>query len=681
MFFPILRNRVAPGRSVLPVLLGPVSILLALVLLAAAPALAGSFTQESASGRTYWLYVPDGYSPGTDAPLVMMLHGCTQSGDGFATSTGMNALADQEGFLVAYPQQPSSANSSQCWNWFETSHQSRGFGEPASLAGVVADIEGSYSIDSDRVFVAGFSAGGAMAVILGATYPDVFTAIGVHSGLEYKAATSANAAFTAMFSGGPPADPQGTAAYNAMGSRARVVPVMVFHGTSDFTVTTVNGDLVLSQWAQTNDLASDGSDNGDIDDTPELTEGGQVPGGRSYTRTVYEDSAGNAVMEKIKVDSMGHNWSGGVLGGTYTDPDGPDASQMMVDFFLGSGPVVDTTPPVTTASPAGGTYGSTVNVSLTANEAATTYYTTNGSTPTTSSSVYSSPIAISTNTTLRFFSVDTSSNAESPKTESYVIDAGSDTTPPVTSASPAGGSYSAAVNVTLTPNESATTYYTLDGSTPNTGSFVYSSPISIDVDTTLRFFSVDGASNAESPKTEVYTFTSASSVVLTSIDAEDGFVGALWADGSSTSVHKVGEKGMFNSDTYRLLLSFDTSGIPSGATVTGATLTIHRSGLQGTVSQLTADLATTAFGTSASLVQSDYSAAATQTGAFTLAVPGSNGASSSAALPSSSLGLVPGSRFQVRLRATTPIDFASDVLEIHGGGAGALAPTLEVTYE
>ena len=313
---------------------------------------AGTFSQESFSGRTYWLYVPDGYQAATPVPLVMMLHGCTQNGSGFATSTGMNTVADAETFLVAYPQQPSSANSSQCWNWFETSHQSRGSGEPALLAGIVGDVDGSYSVDEDRVFVAGFSAGAAMAVILGATYPDVFSGIAVHSGLEYKAATSLLSGFTAMSSGGPSPDAQGQAAYNAMGSRARLLPVMVIHGTSDFTVATVNGDQVLSQWAQTNDLASDGVDQDDVDDDEELMEGGQVPGGRTFVRYVYEDGSGHPLMEKIVVDGMGHNWSGGALGGTFTDPDGPDASQLLVDFFLGSGPPADTTPPTTTASPA-----------------------------------------------------------------------------------------------------------------------------------------------------------------------------------------------------------------------------------------------------------------------------------------------------------------------------------------
>ena len=149
----------------------------------------------------------------------------------------------------------------------------------------------------------------------------------------------------------------------------------------------------------------------------------------------------------------------------------------------------------------------------------------------------------------------------------------------------------------------------------------------------------------------------------------------------STSIHRAGDKGFFTTDTYRLFLSFDTGSIPAGATVTAATLTIHRASLQGTVSQLRADVADTSFGWSPSLVQSDYSAASTQFGAFTMAVPASDGAATSTDLPASTLALIPGSRFQLRLRATTPIDFASDVLTIHGGGAGALAPKLTISYE
>ena len=673
-------------HSVCRPLLGKFALIVTLcLLLFASSALAGTFSQQSYA-RTH--------------PLALRTH---RLSGGHRRPPGLDAArlhAERRRFRHQYrherhrrhgdfyrrlpPPQPSSANSSQCWNWFETAHQSRGSGEPAYLAGLVNNVSGGYSVRRGpslrrRLLRRSKHVGDPRQL----PTPTSSEAIGVHSGLEYKAATSLINAFSRLWSsGGPSPNSQGQAAYNAMGSRALVVPVMVFHGTSDFTVATVNGNQVLSQWAQTNDLASDGTDNNDIDDVEEILQGGQVPGGRTYTRTVYEDSAGNAVMEKILVDSMGHNWSGGVLGGTFTDPDGPDASQMMIDFFFaGSGGTPDTTPPVTTASPGGGTYTSAVNVTLSVNEAATTYYTTDGSTPTTGSSVYGSPIAISADATLQFFSVDTAGNSEAVQSESYVISVGSDTTPPVTTASPAGGSYSAAVDVTLSVNEPATTYYTTDGSTPTTGSSVYSGPINLSSDATLQFFSVDASGNSETVQSESYTFTSGGSMTLTSIDGEDGFVGQLWADGSSTAVHKVGDKGMFNTDTFRLILSFDTGALPPGVTVTGATLTIYRASMSGNVQSLSVDLGSPDFGSSTALVRSDYNAAATQFGAFTLAVPSSNGASSSAALPSSSLSLVSGNRLQVRLRATAPVDFTSDVLTVHGGGAGALAPTLMVTYQ
>lgn len=577
-------------------------------LVLAAPLSASSFTSKTSSGgRTYWLFVPTSYSAGNAAPLVVMLHGCTQNGDGFATATGMNAVAEEKGFLVAYPVQPSSANSSQCWNWFLPAHQARGGGEPASIAGVVTHVKSQYTIDNGKVYLAGFSAGGGMASILGATYPDVFAAIGVHSGLEFKAATTQNAAFTAMSSGGPDPTTQGNAAYTAMGSFARQVRVMVFHGTSDFTVATVNGNQTLTQWAQTNDRASDGADNNNIDDTADATQGGQVSGssGRTYTRYVYNDSAGNVVMEKYLVDSMGHNWSGGVLGGTFTDPNGPNASRLMADFFLG-----------TTGGGGGG---------------------------------------------------------------------GGDTTAPITTASPAGGTYTAAQNVTLSVNESANTFYTTDGSAPTQSSPLYASPLLIGANTTLRYFSVDLAGNAEAVKQQVYVINTGggggggNSATFTSIDGEDGYAGALVADGSSTTVHKLGDKGMFNGDTYRLLLSFNTSTVPAAATITGATVTVYRQSLSGAVTGITVDAADL-FG-AAALAQTDYSATADVAGAASLAVPSADGGSSTATLPASTYSLIKTGKLQLRLKATTAVDFTSDVLNVYGGGAGAQAPKLTVTWQ
>lgn len=660
--------------------------LLGLLLLSPIPSThAGNFLSRTYNGRPYKLYVPSSYDGQTAVPLVVMLHGCTQDPDQFATGTQMNAQADNNGFLVMYPAQTSTANSSQCWNWFETAHQSRGAGEPALIAGMVNHVKSSYAINNDRVYVTGFSAGGAMSAIMGATYPDIFAAIGVASGLEYKAATNSTNAWTAMFNGGPNANTQGNLAYNAMGSNARVVPTIVFHGTSDYTVATINGDLVLSQWAQTNDRADDGSDNNSINDTADQTINGTVPGGRSYTRSLYEDGNGQTIMEKYMVTSMGHAWSGGSSSGSYTDPNGPDASASMVAFFnahsMNGG--TDTTPPTTTASPSGGTYTGSVNVTLSTNETANTYYTTNGSTPTTSSPQYGSPINISSNTTLKFFSVDGSNNSESVKTETYTInDPVPDTTPPTTTASPAGGSYEDEVTVTLSVNESATTYYTTDGSTPTTGSAQYTAPLVFTADTTLKFFSVDVANNTEAVKTESYTITSSpeTTVTITSIGSEDGYAGLFWADGYSNSNHKLGDKGMFNSDTYRLILSFDTSVIPAGATITSVEVQVYQQSSSGTMNNIAIWAKNGTFG-SASLAQSDYSASASSNWG-TFSPPAGNGQMASWAIGSSGWSTInTNGKTQLRLQASTSLNFASDTITLYGGENSTYAPVLVITYE
>src|SRR5215211_5162372 len=259
--------------------------------------------QSGAGSREYFVYTPANYQLGSAVPLLLMLHGCDETPQDFATVTQMNQLADQKQFIVVYPQQTSGDNPLKCWNWFEASNQSRGSGEPAILAGITQTVQQStdrWTIDPRRVYVAGLSAGAAMAVILGATYPDLFAAIGVHSGLEYKAATNQSVALQAMILGGPDPTQQGTLAYHAMGSFARVVPTIVFHGTSDFRVWPVNGDQVIRQWMQTNRLASQGAYTAAFT-KPSSAIPGQVPGGRSYTVYTWNDSSGNAVQVYWKV--------------------------------------------------------------------------------------------------------------------------------------------------------------------------------------------------------------------------------------------------------------------------------------------------------------------------------------------------------------------------------------------
>lgn len=643
----------------------------------------GSFTSKTYNSRNYRIYIPSSYQAGTKVPLVVMLHGCTQDPDQFAAGTKMNDVAEREKFIVIYPEQPSSANSNKCWNWFETAHQSRGSGEPALIAGMVNQVKTDYSIDGDRVYVGGLSAGAAMSVIMGATYPDVFAAISVGAGLEYKAATSVTNAYTAMSSGGPNPSQQGDAAYNAMGSNKRVVPVVVFHGTSDYTVYPVNANQVITQWAQTNDRASDGVDNHNIDDTADQTITGTVAGGRSYTQYIYKDAAGVSVMEKYMIDGMGHAWSGGSTAGSYTDPNGPNASQISWEFFKNhpKNGAVDTTSPTTTASPAGGTYTNAINVALTTNESATTYYTTDGTTPTTSSSTYTSPITINTNTTLKFFSKDSAGNQETIKTEVYQINAGPDTTAPITTATPAGGTYTNSVNVTLSTNETATTYYTTDGSTPTTSSSVYSSPIVINSSLALKYFSKDSAGNQENVKTENYTIQTSSANSYKSVAADDGFVGSLAADGYSTSVHKIGDKGMYNADTYRTILSFDSSAIPDAATIKSVTLRIYRKSLTGTVNNISLDVKNGMFGANSSIEQSDFNAAASGTNIATLAIPSADNSYTEVELPSSAFTFINKTgKTQIRLKGSTATDFASDVLEIYGGEDSNFAPLLIVEF-
>ena len=172
-----------------------------------------------------------------------------------------------------------------------------------------------------------------MAVILGATYPDIFAVIGVHSGGEYQAATSAIQITTVMFQGGPDPAQQGQAAFSAMGSAARVVPTIVFQGTSDYVVRPINGDQVIQQWMETDHLASNNQYHVSFNSPSSITHG-QVPGGHSYTVYRWNDNNGNEIQEYWKVYEMGHAWSGGSISSSFTDPLGPDASRAMYNFFM-----------------------------------------------------------------------------------------------------------------------------------------------------------------------------------------------------------------------------------------------------------------------------------------------------------------------------------------------------------
>jgi len=264
-----------------------------------------------------------------------MLHGCTQDPASFATATLMNDAADRYGFVAVYPQQDRGDNPQGCWNWFLPEHQARGAGEPASIVAIIRELAGTMlpsTIDTRRVFVAGLSAGGALAAILAATYPDVFAAVAVHSGLAYRSAASLRAAFDAMARGGGDSAALGHAAHAAMGDLARPVPSMVVHGSADTTVAPVNAGHVLQQSMTANGLAA--PDMCDIDIAgPTTTSRGRVKDGHAYTRSQWTDRRGALMHELLMVDGLGHAWSGGTPGGSYADPRGPDATEAIWRFF------------------------------------------------------------------------------------------------------------------------------------------------------------------------------------------------------------------------------------------------------------------------------------------------------------------------------------------------------------
>lgn len=294
----------------------------------------GTFREAKLGLRTFKLFVPAGLPAGRPAPLVVMLHGCKQDPDDIAAGTRLNALAAREKFYVLYPEQARVANGYKCWNWFLPGNQVRGRGEPEAIAAMVELTRTQLPIDPEAIFCAGISAGGAMASIMGATYPDTFSAIAVASGLEYLAARSVKEARPAMQAGGPPPEEMGREAYRMMqASKARSMPTLIVHGDADPAVAPLNADQLVRQWSTTNDLVGDGEADGDVDAVPDVVLEAQAPNGRRFTHRKYQDRAGQVVLEQVIVAGMGHAWSGGDPAGSFTDPQGPDATGLMWSFF------------------------------------------------------------------------------------------------------------------------------------------------------------------------------------------------------------------------------------------------------------------------------------------------------------------------------------------------------------
>jgi poly(hydroxyalkanoate) depolymerase family esterase len=273
---------------------------------------AGSYTDEHGT-RDYKLFVPQ--SLAAHPPLLVMLHGCAQDPDDLATGTRMNALAGQRGWLVLYPQQPPRFNKARCWNWFDPAHQRRGEGEPALIAGMARHVMKQHAVDGNRVYAAGMSAGGAMAAVLGNEYPDLFAAVGVHSGIPHNAANSVASAMNVMKEGEP--SKRARATWTAKPG----APAIVFHGDADGTVHPRNARQLVD------DLLAPLQDIG----TPQVDDASDA--GRSFKRSTWRDASGRSRVELWEVQGTGHGWSGGDPAGSGTDAKGPDASREMLRFF------------------------------------------------------------------------------------------------------------------------------------------------------------------------------------------------------------------------------------------------------------------------------------------------------------------------------------------------------------
>ncbi len=259
---------------------------------------------------------------GKGRSLMVMLHGCTQDPDDLARGTRMNELAERDGFLVLYPEQPVTAHPLKCWTWYDAAQQKRGQGEPAIIAAMTLKIAKENGVDPKRIYLVGLSAGAAMAAILGATYPDIYRAIALHSGIAYGLATAVPQALEAMRTPKGDAVKLGTAVVAAMGERRRVVPVLIIQGTTDASVNEANARLLAQQWANANGIT------GAAQEIQQMGKPPAYPVARSMFR-VKETT----VVELWMVQGLGHAWSGGSKAGTYTDDKGPDASRAIVKFI------------------------------------------------------------------------------------------------------------------------------------------------------------------------------------------------------------------------------------------------------------------------------------------------------------------------------------------------------------
>ena len=278
--------------------------------------------------RRYRLFIPGTAANADQKALVVMLHGCDQSASDFATVTGMDAIARREKFAVVYPEQAASKNARGCWNWFSVAEQSRAGDEALFVLDVIDEAAQLTAIDEARVFAAGLSAGAALAVILGSCYPERFKAIGAHSGLAFKAASTAATAAWIMAAGPAYSGDASAEGAKICAGKMLASSAIIIHGDADATVHPAHGSRIYDQFRALADWADDAARNNSV--SPNESSVGSD--GKSYERVVTKKGDG-AIVEHISVQGLAHAWSGGKSGFAYSDPEGPSASEMLWAFF------------------------------------------------------------------------------------------------------------------------------------------------------------------------------------------------------------------------------------------------------------------------------------------------------------------------------------------------------------
>jgi len=292
----------------------------------------GVFNSDAGT-RRWRLWVPNGYTPSQRLPLLVLLHGCTQDPDDLARGTRVTDHADRLKVLVLLPEQPASANVKKCWNWYDPKHQRRDAGEPALVAGATRQVMSEWSVDARHVYVAGISAGAAMASVMAIGYPDVFAAAGLHSGIPFAAASDVMQGGGAMANGAPDTQRLARAAFDAMGERARPIPVIIIQGAADAVVRPVNATNTRDSWFAMNALAAGGR----TTRNPDVKRSTAEAGGLSYTKECVGSATaadGTCDVLVVTIDGLGHAWSGGSSSGTFTDERGPDATAEILSFLL-----------------------------------------------------------------------------------------------------------------------------------------------------------------------------------------------------------------------------------------------------------------------------------------------------------------------------------------------------------